>query len=86
MPLNSKSKKQLTSHNEKPSTSLKRQEHATRRRKTASLQAGGVLLSLAGVLACNYLGLGLGRVVCHGLLVASLGAPMRSSAPQRVSA
>ncbi len=40
------------------------------------LQTGGILLSLAGVLACGQLGLGAGRVLCHGILVAALGVPM----------
>ncbi|WP_157917523.1 hypothetical protein [Pseudodesulfovibrio profundus] len=57
---------------------------SSRSRKRNVVQAGGVVLSLAGVLACNYLGLGLGRAVCHGLLVAALGAPLRSSSRQRV--
>lgn len=56
------------------------------RRKSGAMQAGGVVLSLAGVLACNYFGLGLGRAVCHGLLVAALGTPLRSSSTQRVRA
>lgn len=49
-----------------------------KRETKGSLRSGGILLSLCGVLACNYLGFGLGRVVCHGLLVAALGAPMRN--------
>ncbi|QJB56959.1 hypothetical protein [Pseudodesulfovibrio sp. zrk46] len=80
----SQSKNRLTSHTNQPSTNLVEQGHAAKRRKTASLQAGGVLLSLAGVLACNYLGLGLGRVVCQGLLVAALGAPMRGASTNSV--
>lgn len=56
---------------------------SSQRRKRNVMQTGGVVLSLAGVLACNYLGLGLGRAVCHGLLVAALGAPFRSSSRQR---
>ena len=59
------------------------QKQVSRKSTRFSLQTGGVLLSLAGVLACNYLGLGLGRVVCHGLLVASLGAPAHRPAAVR---
>ena len=43
------------------------------------LRDGSVLLSLCGVLVCNALGFGLGRVVCHGLLIASLGAPIHKA-------
>ena len=66
-----------------------RPERAGRHRPKArtsqmpSLQTGGVLLSLCGVLACGYLGFGLGRAVCHGLLVASLGAPVRRAGARR---
>ncbi|WP_162138618.1 hypothetical protein [Pseudodesulfovibrio piezophilus] len=48
-----------------------------RDRKKFFLRSGCVLVSLCGLLACNSLGLSLGRVVCHGLLIASLGAPSR---------
>ena len=82
-----KKKKSVRKYSENNTPSTKeRQDHAARRRKTATLQTGGVLLSLAGLLACNYLGLGLGRVVCHGLLVASLGAPIGRSVSRRVRA
>ena len=63
-----------------------RLDNARPRRRGVNLQAGGVLLSLCGVLACNYLGLGLGRAVCHGLLVASLGAPLSRSSSRRIRA
>lgn len=54
-------------------------------RSKCHLQTGGVLLSLCGMLACNYLGLGLGKAVCHGLFVASLGAPTHRKPRLRVA-
>jgi len=59
------------------------QRQVARRRKRNTLQAGGVLLSLVGIFACNYIGLGVGRAVCHGLLVVSLGAPLHSASSKR---
>lgn len=49
------------------------QEKKGRFRKREILLLG----SLCGVVACNYLGFGLARVICQGVLAASLGAPAR---------
>ena len=67
-------------------SSFKTSSQSSPRRKSSALQAGGVILSLAGVLACNYFGLGFGRAVCHGLLVAALGAPFRGASSRRARA
>lgn len=80
------SRKRHASQSEIKPASHNGHQHAARSRSRATLQAGGVLLSLAGVLACNYFGLGLGRVVCHGLLVASLGSPIRRTDSKSVRA
>jgi len=47
-----------------------------RKSKKNYVREVGILLSLCGVLACNYFGFGLGRVIFNGLLVSALGPPL----------
>lgn len=64
-------------------SSFKQKHISPRTKRRPNIGTGGILLSLAGILACNYFGTGLGRAVCHGLLIAALGTPSHKESPLR---
>lgn len=44
--------------------------------RKSMLKNGGVFLSVAGIIACNYTGFGLGKAVCQGLLTVALSSKL----------